>query len=118
MECGSRFFFIISDTSLRGSLFPYIIKPSDPFLKIFYPLDFLETLLPFLERVCKKPNFGNGRFARNLIEGALFGQALRLTRQNFSTMTMDDIVTLKARDFDLTEDDTLEEEPKHIGFNR
>lgn len=77
-----------------------------------------ETLLPFLERVCKKPNFGNGRFARNLIEGALFGQALRLTRQNFSTMTMDDIVTLKARDFDLTEDDTLEEEPKHIGFNR
>ena len=50
--------------------------------------------------------------------GALFGQALRLTRQNFSTMTMDDIVTLKARDFDLTEDDTLEEEPKHIGFNR
>ena len=47
-----------------------------------------------------------------------FGQALRLTRQNFSTMTMDDIVTLKARDFDLTEDDTLEEEPKHIGFNR
>ena len=77
-----------------------------------------ETLLPFLERGCKKPNFGNGRFARNLIEGALFGQALRLTRQNFSTMTMDDIVTLKARDFDLTEDDTLEEEPKHIGFNR
>lgn len=77
-----------------------------------------ETLLPFLERVCKKPNFGNGRFARNLIEGALFGQALRLTRQNFNTMTMDDIVTLKARDFDLTEDDTLEEEPKHIGFNR
>lgn len=77
-----------------------------------------ETLLPFLERVCKKPNFGNGRFARNLIEGALFGQALRLTRQNFSTMTMDDIVTLKARDFDFTEDDTLEEEPKHIGFNR
>lgn len=77
-----------------------------------------ETLLPFLERVCKKPNFGNGRFARNLIEGALFGQALRLTRQNFSTMTMDDIVTLKARDFDLTEDDTLEEEQKHIGFNR
>ena len=63
-------------------------------------------------------NFGNGRFARNLIEGALFGQAPRLTRQNFSTMTMDDIVTLKARDFDLTEDDTLEEEPKHIGFNR
>ena len=77
-----------------------------------------ETLLPFLEMVCKKPNFGNGRFARNLIEGALFGQALRLTRQNFSTMTMDDIVTLKALDFDLTEDDTLEEEPKHIGFNR
>ena len=44
MECGSRFFFIISDTSLRGSLFPYIIKPSDPFLEIFYSLDFLETL--------------------------------------------------------------------------
>lgn len=77
-----------------------------------------EVLLPYLKKICKKPNFGNSRFARNLMEGAMFGQALRLTRQNFSTMTIDDIMTIKARDFDLPDDDTFEDEPKHIGFNR
>ena len=98
---------------------PYSLCRTLERLAVFLELLFLDVFGNIVKLwVCKKPNFGNGRFARNLIEGALFGQALRLTRQNFSTMTMDDIVTLKARDFDLTEDDTLEEEPKHIGFNR
>ena len=46
-------------------------------------------------------DFGNGRYARNVIEQAKISQATRLLSKNFDLMTSEDITTLYAEDIEM-----------------
>ena len=46
-------------------------------------------------------DFGNGRYARNVIEQAKISQATRLLSKNFDLMTSEDITTLHAEDIEM-----------------
>ena len=50
------------------------------------------------------PDFGNGRFARNLVEKALMNQADRLIQRNPETLTRKEATLLKAEDFEKPEE--------------
>lgn len=48
------------------------------------------------EKACKSPDFGNGRYVRNLFEKAVRNQAVRLEKIN--DLTKDELITIKACD--------------------
>ena len=71
------------------------------------------------ETARKDPAFGNGRFARNLIESALLQRALNVSEIGDSTkLTNEDLFVLKANDFVLqqTVSDLTREKKTVIGF--
>jgi AAA+ superfamily predicted ATPase len=57
-----------------------------------------EKLLPIFEEAKKESDFGNGRYARNIIEKAQLKQAERLVNMDFDSVTKDDIQTICAED--------------------
>ena len=59
-----------------------------------------EKLLPIFEAATERPDFGNGRFARNLVEKALMNQADRLIQRNPEMLTRKEATLLKAEDFE------------------
>lgn len=63
--------------------------------------DVKDKLLPHFSQIVKVPNFGNGRYVRNLIENATIKQATRLIRSGCSNPASCDIQLLKAEDFDV-----------------
>ena len=63
-----------------------------------------EKLLPIFEAATERPDFGNGRFARNLVEKALMNQADRLIQRNPETLTRKEATLLKAADFEESEE--------------
>ena len=74
-----------------------------------------EKLANLFEAAVSHSDFGNGRYARNVIEKAKMAQANRLMQMEFDTITHQDVVTLRAEDIELP----MEEEPVqgvHIGF--
>lgn len=59
-----------------------------------------DKLVPILETACKKPDFGNGRYMRNLLENARMKQASRLLTMDVDNVTKDELTTLIANDFE------------------
>ena len=59
-----------------------------------------ERLLPIFSLAVKQPDFGNGRFARNLLEKSRMKQASRLVRLDPDTVTMEMVSTLIPEDID------------------
>ena len=56
--------------------------------------------LRILETAMREPDFGNGRFVRNLFEQARMKQASRLLSMNVDKLTKKDITKLIADDFE------------------
>jgi hypothetical protein len=76
-----------------------------------------EKLVPIFESALKRSDFGNGRFARNLIEKAQMKQASRLVNMvDIETITKDDVATLIAEDFDEPTGATAQNAVRKIGF--
>ena len=79
-----------------------------------------DSLVPIFDKALESNDFGNGRFARNLVEQAQFAQAARLSMCEFDKLTGDDIVTLTGDDFTQIETDIKENNSKpvqrRIGF--
>jgi SpoVK/Ycf46/Vps4 family AAA+-type ATPase len=75
-----------------------------------------EKLVPIYEAALTRDDFGNGRFARNLVEKAQLKQASRLVHaDDLDAVTRDDISTLVAGDFDAPAE-TAEAKKRRIGF--
>ena len=60
-------------------------------------------LLNIYAEARKDRTFGNGRFARNLVEKAKFHQSNRLVKEDLRFVSDETITTLKADDFELPE---------------
>ncbi|MCL2662755.1 MAG: AAA family ATPase [Oscillospiraceae bacterium] len=71
-------------------------------------------LMPIFNTHMKQEGFGNGRFARNLLEKAQMKQASRLVALDPSVVTKDDVLTLNADDFEIPE--LPQTQKKTIGF--
>ena len=74
-----------------------------------------EKLAKIFETAAKFSDFGNGRYARNMIEKAKMAQADRLIRMEFEKITEKDVFTLVADDFEFTAEKAQEKVIK-IGF--
>lgn len=61
--------------------------------------DALGKLSGIFEAASKRSDFGNGRYARNIIEKAKMAQADRLVNMEFEKITEQDVFTLVADDF-------------------
>ncbi len=59
-----------------------------------------ERLLSIFSLATKQPDFGNGRFVRNLLEKSRMKQASRLVRLDPDTVTMEMVSTLIPEDID------------------
>ncbi len=77
-----------------------------------------EKCLSIFEKAVKQEEFGNGRYARNLLEQAMMAQARRITKEYAGKkITRKNLTTLKAIDFDVNASLKLDKETKHkIGF--
>ena len=56
--------------------------------------------MPILSKASNEPDFGNGRFVRNLIERARMKQAGRLLKMDINKVTTDQATRLLAEDFE------------------
>lgn len=74
-----------------------------------------ERLLPIFSLAVKQPDFGNGRFARNLLEKSRMKQAGRLVRLDPDTVTMEMVSTLLPEDIDAPQL-PQKEERRVLGF--
>jgi len=72
-----------------------------------------DKVLSIMEKAASQENFGNGRFARNLLDAARLKKAGRVAK--IAKPTKEDIITLRAEDFELPEDFTEKKKIK-IGF--
>ncbi len=60
----------------------------------------LEKLNIIFSVACQNNDFGNGRFARNIIEKAKMSQASRLLSMDFDSVTSNDVKIIKAEDIE------------------
>lgn len=74
-----------------------------------------EKLVGIFDEARKHSDFGNGRFARNVVEKARMKQAGRLVRMDLDQITDDDLVTIKAEDIEIPEIGSSQTE-RRIGF--
>lgn len=74
-----------------------------------------EKLLKIFDGARKDASFGNGRYARNLIEKAKFRQADRLVKEDLQFISDDDMTLLKTEDFEMPENNSVSQ--IKIGFN-
>jgi len=58
-------------------------------------------VMPMLSKASCEPDFGNGRYVRNLIERARMNQAGRLLKMDINRVTPDQATRLLAEDFEL-----------------
>ena len=66
---------------------------------------------------CSKPEFGNGRFARNLLEQAIMKQSDRLVKNtNGKKIGREDLSTLVAEDFSVNAEKVYKKSKTAIGF--
>jgi len=61
--------------------------------------DVHDKLMPIFTKAAKSPNFGNGRFARNLVEQAQLNHAFSLLDQDMQSMKDEDLFCLSSTDF-------------------
>jgi hypothetical protein len=74
-----------------------------------------EKLLPILSAASMEPDFGNGRYVRNLFERARMRQASRLLKMNFDNVKKKDLLLLTADDFEAPP--AKRAEIRRIGFS-
>lgn len=74
-----------------------------------------KKIATIMEDACKISDFGNGRYARNVIEKARLAQSSRLVKMNYDDVTIDDVKTICADDIIIPEkrNETI---VHHIGF--
>ena len=65
--------------------------------------DAVSRLNNLFESARQKSDFGNGRFARNIIEKAKMAQANRIMKMDFEKITDDDLFTICAEDIEIPE---------------
>lgn len=75
-----------------------------------------KAALAIFRNAVKQPDFGNGRFARNLLEKAQMRLALRLTEQGIANLTEAQLTTLCAEDFEMPAMCAETPERRVIGF--
>lgn len=75
----------------------------------------LRKLEYIFESARVKADFGNGRFARNIIEKAKMEQANRLMKMDLNTITDDDLKTITAEDIDCPGNNSSDKKSR-IGF--
>jgi AAA+ superfamily predicted ATPase len=73
-----------------------------------------DKLLPILENAAREPDFGNGRYIRNLYEKARMRQAGRLLTIDIDKVTHADVARLLAEDFETSA--IVKTEARRIGF--
>lgn len=73
-----------------------------------------EKLLESFGQVVNQRDFGNGRYARNLLEKAKMKQASRLVGMDYESVTKDMVTTLIADDFEISS--TPPKQERKIGF--
>ena len=70
------------------------------------------------EAVCRQPDFGNGRFVRNVFEQALMRQAQRLcTLREGQTLAKEDLRQLTIEDFDVLALQAVPSSRSPVGFS-
>lgn len=74
-----------------------------------------EQLKTVFDAARKQPDFGNGRYVRNVLEQARMNQASRLLRLNFDDLTAQTLTTIEADDLALPAEQKKTPERK-IGF--
>lgn len=74
-----------------------------------------EKLFPIFEQAARQPDFGNGRFARNLLEKARMKQAGRLVKMEYGDVGETELRTLLPEDFEAPEEFKGKQKPA-IGF--
>ena len=76
-----------------------------------------EKCLGIFKDACSHEEFGNGRFARNLLEQAIMRQSKRVVSENKGkTVTKAKLSTLKAVDFETNAGNQYKEKKAGIGF--
>lgn len=78
--------------------------------------DAVSKLEILFESARKSADFGNGRFARNIIEKAKMAQANRLMKKDFDSITDEDLITIIAEDIETPKTQSQEKVIK-IGFS-
>ncbi len=74
-----------------------------------------EKLLPIFRQAAKDSEFGNGRFARNLVERAKVRQATRLVSMQDTQLSRDNVTTLQPEDFEAPAG-IMDRQKRTIGF--
>ena len=77
------------------------------------------VLIPMFEKAAQSGDFGNGRYARNLVEQAQLAQAMRLSKRDLGRLSGDDLLTLTGEDFAEISTNAIKEnvpDRRRIGF--
>ena len=76
-----------------------------------------EKCLSIFGEACKKPDFGNGRFARNLLEQAVMRQSARIVEEfDGAEIGREALTTLIVDDFSVNAEKQTKKEKTTIGF--
>ena len=73
-----------------------------------------EKLLDMFGQVVNQKDFGNGRYARNVLEKAKMKQASRLVSMNYEEVTRDMVTMLLPEDFEMPS--VMKRQERKIGF--
>lgn len=79
-----------------------------------------EKCRSIFETACENPEFGNGRFVRNILEQAIIRQSSRIMDEfQGQKIKKESIIVLKAEDFEVNAAESYKPEPKRrmIGFS-
>lgn len=77
--------------------------------------DAIDKLKPMFDSARKNGDFGNGRYARNVIEKAKMAQANRILKLDFEHITDDELKTITADDIEVSEEKN-KQKTNRIGF--
>ncbi len=76
-----------------------------------------EKCLDIFKCACGQSEFGNGRFARNLLEQAMMKQSDRLIKEsNGKKLSRKDLTSLTAEDFSVNAEKMYKKPKTAIGF--
>ncbi len=78
--------------------------------------DTKEKCRSIFANACQNAEFGNGRFARNLLEQAILRQSDRIVKEHRKKLSKKVLSILKADDFEVNADKQYSRKEKQIGF--
>ncbi len=124
--------FLAQNEGLRSRIAFHLIFPdynADEMLQIFELMakekgyrindEIKAKCLDIFKEACKQPEFGNGRFARNVLEQAMMRQADRVVKNTRGkTISRRKLTTFTVDDFDVNAEKQYRKEKKVIGFTQ